>query len=87
MAKIKRANAKQTHKKRRPSIAKWFAEFDRIRGGALFPEGRNQPILRGKVDAERKKFSKLADQLTANSNPAKRKRIKEALARIAFGRK
>ena len=31
-------------------------------------------------EAEKNKFSELADQLTATSDPAERKRIKEALA-------
>lgn len=78
--------AKQIPKKRRyPDPAKWFAELDQLRGDPLFPEGRNQPILRGNIYAEKKRFFKLADQLSAASDPAKRKRIKEALARMAFG--
>jgi hypothetical protein len=51
----------------------------------LLPEGRNQPILRGNIDAEKKRFFKLADQLCAASDPAKQKRIKKELARLAFG--
>jgi hypothetical protein len=88
MAKVKSGGAGQVHKKRRyRDPAEWFAELDRLRGDSLFPEGRNQPILRGNIDAEKKRFSKLADQLGATSDPAKRKRIKEALARMTFGKK
>jgi len=36
-------------------------------------------------EAEKNKFFELADQLTASSDPAERKRIKEALARMTFG--
>jgi hypothetical protein len=87
MTKMKSGLAKQIRKKRRRNdIAKWFAELDRLRGDALFPEGRNQPILRGNIDAEKKRFFKLADKLSATSDPAQRKRIKEALARMAFGK-
>ena len=79
--------AKQIPKKRRYSDpAEWFAEFDRLRGDSLFPEGRNQPILRGNIDAEKKWFFKLADQLSLTSDHAQRKRSKEALARMAFGK-
>jgi hypothetical protein len=35
--------------------------------------------------SEKKKFSGLADQLTATSDPVKQQRIKAALTRIAFG--
>jgi hypothetical protein len=80
--------AKQIRKKRRRTdIAEWFAELDRLRGEPLFPEGRNQPILRGNIEAEKKRFFKLADQLSATSDPANRKRIEANLARLAFGGK
>ena len=36
-------------------------------------------------EAEKSKFFDLADQLTATSDPAERKRIKETLARMTFG--
>ena len=36
-------------------------------------------------EAEKNKFCDLADRLTASSDPAERKRIKEALARMTFG--
>jgi hypothetical protein len=36
-------------------------------------------------EAEKNKFFELADQLSASSDPAERKRIKEALARMTFG--
>ncbi len=36
-------------------------------------------------EAEKRKFFELADQLTASSDPAERKRIKEELARMTFG--
>ena len=36
-------------------------------------------------EAERSKFFDLADQLSATSDPAERKRIKEILARMTFG--
>ena len=88
MTKNRKAVAKQIRKKRRyPDPAEWLAELDRLRGDPLFPEGRNQPILRGNIDAEKRRFFKLADQLCATSDPAKRKRIKESLARITFGKK
>jgi hypothetical protein len=88
MTKIKNGVAKQIRKKRRRTdIAEWFAELDRLRGDQLFPEGRNQPILRGSIDAEKKTFFKLADQLYATSDPAKRKRIKDKLARLIFDKK
>lgn len=74
-------------KRRRPYVAEWLAKLDRLRGEPLFPEGRNQPILRGNIDAGKKRFFKLADQLCATSDPAKRKRIKEDLVRMTFGRK
>jgi hypothetical protein len=35
--------------------------------------------------SEKIRFSKLADQLSATSDPAKQKRVKAALTRIAFG--
>jgi hypothetical protein len=86
LTKIKKGVAERICKKRRrPDIAEWFAELDRLRADQLFPEGRNQPILRGNIDAEKKSFFKLADQLSAASAPAERKRIKEELARLAFG--
>ena len=80
--------AKQFPKKRRyPDPPEWFAELDRLRGDSLFPESRDQPILCGNIDAEKKRFIKLADQLSATLDPAKRARIKENLARLAFGKK
>ena len=86
MTKNRTAVAKQIRKKRGyPDLPEWFAELNRLRGDQLFPEGRNQPILRCNIDAEKKRFFKLADQLSATSDPAKRKRIKEELARLAFG--
>ncbi|MFZ0700325.1 MAG: hypothetical protein WAN10_08615 [Candidatus Acidiferrales bacterium] len=36
-------------------------------------------------EAEKSRFFELADQLSASSNPAERKRIKEKLARLTFG--
>jgi metal-responsive CopG/Arc/MetJ family transcriptional regulator len=36
-------------------------------------------------EAEKSKFFDLADRLTATSDPAERKRIKETLARMTFG--
>ena len=36
-------------------------------------------------EAEKSKFFELADQLSATSDPAERKRIKEILARMTFG--
>jgi predicted DNA-binding protein len=36
-------------------------------------------------EAEKSKFFELADQLTASSDPAERKRIKDELARMTFG--
>ncbi len=67
--------------------AEWLAELKRFGAEPLLLEGRNQPILRGNIDADKKRFFKLADQLSANSDPAKRKRVIESLARIAFGKK
>jgi hypothetical protein len=88
MTKKKGGIAKQIRKKRRyPDPAKWLAELDRLRGDSLFPEGRNQPILRANIDAEKKKFYKLADQLSVTSDSARRKRIMEDPARLAFGKK
>ena len=69
----------------RPEPEEWLANLDRLRGETLFPEGRNQPMLRGNIDADKRRFFKLADQLGGTSDPAKRKRIQERLARIAFG--
>ena len=87
MTKAKNGVAKQIRKKRpRLGVAEWFAEIDRFRGETLFPDGRNQPMLRGNIDAEKKRFFKLADQLSLTTDPAERKRIMEALARIAFGK-
>jgi hypothetical protein len=83
--KVNKVTKQVRKKRRRTDVAEWFAELDRLRGETLFPEGRNQPILRGNIDAGKKRFFKLADQLSATSDPAKRKRIKESLARIAFG--
>jgi hypothetical protein len=88
MTKIKSDVTKLIRKKRRrPYVAEWLAKLDRLRREPLFPEGRNQPILRGNIDAEKKRFFKLADQLCATSDPAKRKCLKEELARTAFGKK
>jgi hypothetical protein len=36
-------------------------------------------------EAEKSRFLELADQLSATSDPAERKRIKETLARMTFG--
>jgi hypothetical protein len=36
-------------------------------------------------EAEKSKFFDLADRLSATSDPAERKRIKETLARMTFG--
>jgi predicted DNA-binding protein len=36
-------------------------------------------------EGEKSRFFELADQLSATSDPAERKRIKEALARMTFG--
>jgi predicted DNA-binding protein len=36
-------------------------------------------------EAEKSKFYELADQLSATSDPARRKQIKEILARMTFG--
>ena len=36
-------------------------------------------------ESEKSKFLELADQLTATTDPAQRKRIKEILARMTFG--
>jgi hypothetical protein len=36
-------------------------------------------------ESEKSKFFELADQLSATSDPAERKRIKEILARMTFG--
>jgi len=88
MTKTKNGVAKQIRKKRRRlGIAEWFAELDRFRGETLFPEGLNQPILRGNIDAEKKRFFKLADELSVTTSPDKRTRIKNALGHIAFGKK
>jgi hypothetical protein len=85
MTKKKNKVAKRIPKKRRyPDPAEWFAELDRLRGETLFPEGRNQSILRRNIDAEKKRFFKLADQMSAASHPARLKRIKEELARLVF---
>jgi hypothetical protein len=79
--------AKQIPKKsRRPDPAEWLAELKRFGADPLLPEGRNQPLLRGEIDAEKKRFFKLADRLSAASDPVEQKRIKEALARMAFGK-
>jgi hypothetical protein len=86
MTKTKIGIAKQIRKnRRRPDPAEWIAELHRFPADPLFPEGRNQPMLRGNINAEKKKFFKLADKLSVTSDPAKRKRIKGALARMAFG--
>jgi hypothetical protein len=77
--------AKQIPKERRyRDPAEWLAELKRFGAEPLLPEGRNQPILRGNIDKEKKRLFKLADQLTATTDPAKRKRIKEELARLMF---
>ena len=86
MAKKENKVTKQVPKERRyPDPAEWLAELKRFGAEPLLPEGRNQPTLRGNIDAEKKRFSKLADQLSATSDPAKRKRIKKELARLTFG--
>jgi len=36
-------------------------------------------------ESEKSRFYELADQLSATSDPAERKRIKESLARMTFG--
>ena len=36
-------------------------------------------------EAEKSRFSELADQLSATTDPVERKRIKEILARMTFG--
>jgi hypothetical protein len=88
MTKKEKRVAKQVPKERRyRDPADWLAELKRFGAEPLLPEGRNQPILRGNIDAEKKRFFKLADQLSATSDLAKRKRIKEELARLAFGKK
>jgi hypothetical protein len=80
--------AKQVRKNRRYSDpAEWLAELKQFRAELLLPEGRNQPILRGNIDAEKKSFFKLADQLSAASDPVTRKRLMESMACIAFGKK
>jgi hypothetical protein len=72
----KKGVAKQIRKKRpRPDVAEWFAKLDRLRGETLFPKGRNQPILRGNINADKKRFSKVTDQLSATSGPTRRKQI------------
>jgi hypothetical protein len=82
-------NNKKTAKPRnyrRPSkseISKWFAQLHKLGECDLFPEGRNQPMLH--TEREKRRFFKLADQLCEASAPDKRKKIKTALARIAFG--
>jgi hypothetical protein len=66
--------AKQIPKERRyRDPAEWLAELKRFGAEPLLLEGRNQPILRGSIDAEKKRFFKLADRLPATSDPAKRK--------------
>jgi hypothetical protein len=55
-------------KRRRPDVAEWLAEVKRFGTEPMLPEGRNQPILRGNIDAEKKRFFKLADQLCATSD-------------------
>lgn len=88
MTKQTKATVRHIRRKRlRTDVAEWFAGLDRLRGDSLFQGGRNQSILRGKIGAEKKRFFRLADQLAATSEPAKRKRIKENLARLAFGQK
>jgi hypothetical protein len=77
--------AKQIPKKRRClDPTEWLAEVRRFGTEPLLPEGRNQPILRGNIDAQKKRFFKFADKLCATSDPAKRKRIKESQGRIVF---
>jgi hypothetical protein len=46
--------------------------------------GLSENGIESKV-AEKNKFFELADQLSASSDPAERKRIKESLARMTFG--
>ena len=78
----KKGGATRIRKKRsRPDPAEWIANLHRLCGDQLFPDGWNQPIRRGDIDAEEKRFFKLADKLCATSDPAKRKRITEKLAR------
>jgi hypothetical protein len=87
MTKKENKVAKQIPKKRRyPDPAEWLAELKRFCAEPLLPEGRNQPILRGSIDAEKRRFFKLADQLSATLDRAQRKRIKEALAHMAFSK-
>jgi hypothetical protein len=74
-------------KHRYPDPAEWLAQLKRYCAEPLLPDGRSQPILRGNIDAEKKRFFKLADQLSATSDPGKRMRLKEELARVAFGKK
>jgi len=86
MPKKENKVAKRIPKKRRyTDPAQWLAELKRFGEEPLLPEGRNQPILHDNVEAEKKRFFKLADQLSVTSDSAKRKRIKEELARLAFG--
>jgi hypothetical protein len=87
MTKKENKVAKQNPKERRyRDPAEWLADLKRFGAEPLLPEGRNQPILRGNIEAEKERFFKLADQLSTASDPAKQKRIKEALARVAFGK-
>jgi hypothetical protein len=86
MTKKESTAAKRIPRKRQyRDPAAWLAELKRFGAEPLLPEGRNQPILRGDIGAEKKKFFKLAGQLSATSDSSERKRIKEELARLAFG--
>jgi hypothetical protein len=85
MTKKRKETAKRAPRNRRFSDpAKWLAHLRTFDADPLFPDGRNQPMIH--TDAEKKRFFKLADQLTATSDHTKRERIKAALARIAFGK-
>lgn len=88
MTKKENKVAKQIPKEHRyRDPAEWLAELKRFGAEPLLPEGRNQPILRGNIDADKKRFFKLAGRLSATSDPAKRKRLIASLARTAFGKK
>ena len=76
---VKRLRTKHNNR----SIAKWFAELDRLRGDRLFPNGRIQPIHH--TESEKKRFFRLVDELSGMPDVGRRKRIKAALGRIAFG--
>jgi hypothetical protein len=77
MTKKENIAAKQAPKEPRyPDPVEWLAELKLFGAEPLLSEGRNEPILRGNIDAEKKRFFKLADQLSATSDPVERKRIK-----------